>query len=201
MVKENFLLPEGKNLAYYYAKVENTGDAPIQVGRGSLTLYTTGGEVLLEDISVDHILSYQVLQPGEAVYMYTSVWNKVFAEKPVESFTLTLEDAEYGEEYATLEAKAELVKKVDGTYLNYLYVTMTNPTDAPVFDLYVSAAMLDAEGTPLFADSAQLGSLGVEPGATVTQRLLVPEAVLEAMQTRGQVPAQFEATVRYGGRY
>ena len=74
VTEKNLIEFEGSSNAYFFAKVENTGDAAIGVGAGKLVGFSSDDDVLVSESYVTANPSSVLLQPGESLYVSDSIW-------------------------------------------------------------------------------------------------------------------------------
>lgn len=74
VTEKNLIEFEGSSNAYFFAKVENTGDAAIGVGAGKLVGFSSDDDVLVSESYVTANPSSVILQPGESLYVSDSIW-------------------------------------------------------------------------------------------------------------------------------
>lgn len=182
------------NYGYAYAKVENVGDKPIKVNAGVLEMYDENGEVIT---STDWVQSYATyLQPGE--YTYVSMYEDLEegAAAP-DDYMMTLtgkSDTSVTALRLPVETKLEL-GVVDGWWeYDYMYATVTNNTENPLYEIEVVLALLDAEGNILNIESKELyGELALMPGSSMIVRKEISSSFMEYYEANGIVPASVDA--------
>ncbi len=191
--KENFHAIESYlNYGYAYAKVSNIGNKPIKVNAGVLEIYNESGDALT---SSDYISAYAVyLQPGEYTYvkMYSQIENGT-----ADDYMMTLTGkADDSRRSMRLPVETDLqlnVKSGWWTY-NYMYVTVTNNTSEPVFDISVVMALLDKEGNILYIDDDSLYSTrALMPGSSIMIRADIPSSFMDYFKIEGYVPSSVDA--------
>ena len=168
----------GEDSAYFFAKIENVGNAPIGTGSGSLATFTEDDEILFTTSYMSTLPSGIVLQPGEYIYMRDYIWETALADNTVADYKFSVEEDKYPDEIVRIPSEVTYSIEGAGGYDNYIYVTFTNPTEEELYEIYVSAALLDAEGSVIFADGSSLSTVAVHPGSTVTVKLYVDSDVL-----------------------
>jgi hypothetical protein len=69
---------------------------------------------------------------------------------------------------------------------NYMYVTITNNTSEPVFDIRVVMALLDKEGNILYIDDDSLySSRALMPGSSILIREDISSSYMDYFKTEG----------------
>lgn len=195
VTQENFHYISGLwNYGYAYAKVENIGDRPIKVNAGVLEMYDENGEVIT---STDWVQSYATyLQPGE--YTYVSMYEDIEEGGATpDDYMITLtgkSDTSVTALRLPVEVKLEL-DVVDGWWEHdYMYATVTNNTENPLYSIEVVFALLDAEGNILNIDSKALyDELALMPGSSMIVRKDISSSFMEYYEANGIVPAAVDA--------
>lgn len=193
--QENFHYITGYwNYGYTYAKVENIGDRPIMVNAGVLEIFDAEGEVIT---STDYMQSYATyLQPGEYTYvqMYEGIEE---GQNTPDDYMLTVTGKNSAEKTAVrfpVETKLEMNVTSGWWTYNYMYATVTNNTDEPVYEMVVVLALLDAEGNILYIDSHDFYStVAINPGSSVTIRKDISSSFIDYFAAQELVPASVDA--------
>lgn len=194
VVHENYHYVGGfMNYVYAYAKVENTGDRPIKVNAGVLEIYDAAGEVLT---STDYENAYATyLQPGE--YTYVQMYEDLEDGQVPADYMMTLTGKSENDKIAfrlPAEASFELDVKDGWWEYNYLYATVTNPTEEIMYDAEVVFALLDGAGNIICIESKSLYSeVGIMPGQSVMIRLDISSSFTDYYDEKGIVPASVDA--------
>jgi hypothetical protein len=158
---------------YFYAKIENTGDAPIGVGYGKLVAFSANDDIL---ISKDYVSTYPsniVLNPGEYAYARESLWESMLESNDIADYKFSIAASDYASEVDRLPCTVEFSTLDENSYDNYVYVTFTNTGESILYGCYITAALFDADGNLLYVDGNSYDSMGVHPGSTVTLKLYV----------------------------
>ncbi len=197
VTQENFhAVPSYTTYGYAYAKVENSGDKPIKINAGVLEIYDADGEVITSD---DYLSAYaEYLQPGE--YTYVSMYEEIEgAEDGVTAadYMLTL-TGKSDKDGATLRlpVTTDLQLNVEeGWWVhNYLYATITNNTDEPMYDIGVVMALLDEDGNILYMDSDNLyNDRALMPGSSMIIRKDIPSSFIDYFAANSMTPASVDA--------
>ena len=151
--------------SYFFAKVENVGDAPIATGNGDLVLFTEDDEILLSTNYVSTLPSDVVLEPGESLFVRDSEWEDALETNPVTDYKFSISPSDYSADtIIQVPSEATFEYSEEDLYDNYVYVTLTNTTDAPVSNFYVVAALRDLMGKAVESDEykTQIESLGMQ---------------------------------------
>lgn len=167
--------------AYLFARIENTGDAPITCDDGALVIYDTDNNILETSDWVSTIPYNAYLLPGESVFVreWTILDDGVTAAN-VGAYEFTLVEDQW-EGQATNRIECQVEAKINGStsYDNYIYVTFTCPEVEPLYGIGVAAAMYDVDGNIVFANYDTIDEVGVHPGSTVTVKLYVDTDIVE----------------------
>ena len=195
VVQENFHnVPGLWTYGYAYAKVENSGDKPIKINAGVLELYDEEGEVIT---STDYLQAYaRYLEPGE--YTYVEMYDEIEEEGvSAADYSMTLtgkSDKEYTCLRLTCEPSLQMNVEDGWWTYNYMYALVTNNTDAPVYDLNVVFALMDAEGNIIhIEDHSMYSSVALMPGSSITVRLDISSSFMEYFEANNITPASLDA--------
>ncbi|MBE5782707.1 MAG: hypothetical protein E7329_05245 [Clostridiales bacterium] len=177
-----------------YVKVENTGDKPIKVNAGVLEIYDENGDVIT---STDWLSAYaRILQPGEYTYASLQAEIEDGSNVPVDyAITITgKSDQAVTTMRLPCTASLELDVEEDWWTYNYMYAEVTNHTDAPLYDISVVLALLDAEGNILYMDDDSLYSeKALAPGSTLFFRKDISSEFMDYFAANNLVPASVDA--------
>lgn len=179
---------------YVFAKVENTGDKPVEFSAGLLELYDTNGDALT---STDYIYCYpKYLQPGETGYVYA--YDQIEDAEScsvVADYSLTVTGKNSASSIIRYPATGEFQPDVQiSKYLSYDYITaqVTNNTDSTVFNIKLVSALLDDNDNILYVAEHDFYDTGINPGSTVTYRDSISSSWLEAWEREGVTPTHVD---------
>lgn len=193
--EKNLILFPGDNDGYFFAKIENVGDAAVCVGSGDLVLFNEDDDILLTESWMTTIPSYVMLEPGEFLYLGEYLWDSVLEGATLGDYKFSIGTDSDETTVTRMACEAQLALEGANSYDNYVYVTFTNTTDETVFSIYVSVAIYDAEGNLIFVDYDLLSDTAIHPGSTVTQRLYVDSDLMDYYEANGITPTTVEAIV------
>lgn len=193
VTQKNLIEFEGKDTGYFFAKVENTGDAPIGVGKGKLVAFSKNDEILVTKDYIYSFPSYTILQPGEYVYVQTFIWENILETKDISDYKFSIEAEKVTEKTQRIPAKITL--DTGNKYDNYAYITFTNTTDQILEESSVSFGMYDAAGKFLYAEGISNNTVGIHPGSTVTVKIYIRSDILDYFAAKGMTPTQTDAVV------
>lgn len=179
---------------YSYAKVANVGDKPIKVNTGLLEIYDEEGEALT---STDYYSAYaEYLQPDEYTYIYLYDEVEDVEASAVADYMLTVTgkaDTDYVSfRLPCTTAYEPNVEEGYWTY-NYMYATVTNNTDEPIYDMIIVLVLLDEEGNILYMDDEYMYDVALAPGSSVIVRKDVSSSHIEYFEKNGIVPVAVDA--------
>lgn len=194
--QENFHVIDSYRLyGYVYAKVANVGDRPIKVNTGLMEIFNAEGDALT---STDYFSGYAVyLQPEE--YTYIKLYDEIedVEASAVDDYMLTTTGkADNDHVSMRLPCVTSYEPNVEEGYYtrNYMYATVTNNTEEPVYDIEVVLALLDAEGNILYmTDSSMYTEKALTPGSSMIIRKDVDSSFIEYFEKNGIVPASVDA--------
>ena len=177
---------------YAYAKVSNAGAKATKINAGVVEIYDEAGDVLT---SSDYLTAYaEYLEPGE--YTYVKMYSEITSGKAAD-YNLTLtQKTDNSERTLRLPVETDLqmdVKSGWWTY-NYMYATVTNNTDKPIYGIQVVLVLLDAEGNILdIEDESMYDNKALTPGSSMIVRKDIPSAHMDYFKANGIVPASVDA--------
>lgn len=196
LTQQNFII--FKNSSYYayaYAKVENTGDAPIRLQSGSFEVYDKDGGKLIEKTYVNTYAAY--LAPGE--YTYVSAYDKLEVEDPAEAVNYRLilnpkDDASRKcQRLLAVPCWEPQVQVSKYSTYDYMTAVVTNNMDRTVYDMTVLLVLLDSYGNILFTGTENMGTgKGLNPGSSMSVRISVPDYRMKAISEAGLVPTRVD---------
>ena len=190
--QENFYVITGwSTYAYAFARVENTGNKPINVNAGVLEAYGEDGDVIT---SSTYLSTYAYcLQPGE--YTYTSISGSV--ENPEQTgvpvdYLLTI-TGRTDDTSSTLrlpvESTLSLGEGNGWSKTDYVYATVTNNTEDVAYNISVVYAVLDDAGNILYVNGDNLySSRGLTPGSSMVFRMDISSSFSEYFEANNIVP-------------
>lgn len=193
--KNLFIIAE--NEAYFYARVENVGDAPIGIENSKLVIFNEDDEILLTENYIYPIPNYLILDPGEYVYLQDWIYNSSLKGNTVSDYKFSASDYSRATRYSTLDCEATMLLNGKDSYNNYLYVTFTNTTNETIWKTNVSAALYDKDNNLLFADGKTIDTIGFHPGSTVTVEISIPHDMIVYYYSHNLTPSNIDAIVRY----
>ena len=194
--QENFMVIDSYwTYGYAYARIDNVGDKPIMVNAGILEIFDANGDSIT---SSDYLNAYaEYLQPGE--YTYANIYAEIedAAGADVDDYALTItgkSDKDYVSQ--RLPVTTDYVEGVEEWYstYNYMYATVTNDTDQPIFDVQVVLVLLDADGNILYmTDASMYYDKAIMPGSSILIKEYVNEDFITWYEAQGLAPASVDA--------
>ncbi|NLX82625.1 MAG: hypothetical protein GXZ04_02240 [Clostridiales bacterium] len=170
---------------WYFARVENTGDAPALLEAGALTFF---GEDGAEVHKIDYIstnLGNVELKPGQYAYISRMLWEDPLKDVKVAKHSFVFADTPYGTPVKTIPGEVKLQLKALGDSENNAFVTFTNPTSEVLYYIEVVVAITDEAGKLVsVAEHSNLG-MGVHPGTAVTVMMRLENDLLTALKDAG----------------
>ena len=193
VVQENFYaINDYWNYGYAYAKVLNAGDKAIKVNAGVLEIYNEAGDVLTSN---DYLHAYaEYLEPGE--YTYVRMYSEI-ETGTASDYAMTLtgkSESAWRTIRFPVETDLQLDVKDDWWTHNYMYATITNDAETPIYNLNVVLALLDAEGNILYMDEDGLYTdRALMPGSSIIVRKDIPTSFMDYYKEKGLTPASVDA--------
>lgn len=195
--KKNLIIFPGDDTGYFYARIENTGDAPLSVTLSDLVVFSDNDEIILSDSYITTTPSNTIIEPGNHLYVAEFLWDSALEGATVSDYKFS---AKAGTSKRTIEripgeAVLDLTDS-DGTD-NYIHVTFTNTTAALISDFHVVAAIYDADDNLIFVDSTSLSSISVHPNSTITVKLYIDRKLMDYYEANNLTPTTVDAIVSY----
>ena len=195
--QENFWVVDGYwTNAYVFAKVENSGNKPININAGVMEVYDENGDAIT---SSDYLrVNAQCLQPGE--YTYVSMSKEI--ENPetvtVDDYMLTVtgktDDKKTTLRLPVSDMKLALQEEAGYWKRDYMYATVTNDTEETVYNISIVFALLDAEGNILnVVDDNLYSGRGLTPGSSIVFRSEISSTMMEFYGKNELTPASVDA--------
>ena len=186
----------GSYYAYVFARVENTGDKPVEVKDTLIEYFDKKGDPI--DSTDWANISCKYLQPGEHGFLcYSNIIQNVESVSDIADFSLTV-TGKSSTEYTTLVLPTESryspnEKRNEWFSNNYMYATVTNNTDQIVYSIKCVYVLTDANGEILYIDSSDLyDNTGVLPGSSIVMRMDVDSSFIDYMTANNLVPTSIE---------
>lgn len=197
VTEKNLIVYTGKDSGSFYAKIENVGDAAVGVDSGDLVVFSEDDDILLSESYITTSPSYVVLQPGDYLYAKKFLWDSSLKNAAIGDYKFSIPTRKSTSVFTKIPCEATFELLGTDSYDNYIYVTFSNPLDAPTYEFYIAAALHDANGNLLFVDSNVLSSIAVHPGSTITAKLYIDSDLVEYYEANDLVPASVDAMVLY----
>lgn len=180
---------------YLYVKVKNTGDAPIFVNKGSLTVKDKEGNEIGSTTSLWRYAEY--LQPGQSTYAYFNPRIEgIESRDQVGDYEMNIEFVDNANKQTYFIPSESVfeddVKEGSWTH-DYMTTTVTNELDQTVYDLAIARVLLDAKGNILYMDSDNMYSYkGLCPGSSIILRRPLNSSFESYFEEMGYTPATVE---------
>ena len=196
VTQENFIVAGSyTKYGYVYMRLDNVGDKPIKVNAAILEVFDEDGNPIT---STDSLWEYaEYLQPEEYTYayMYTKIEDEFVGK--VDDYLLTV-TGKSDTNYVTLRLPVvtEYAENVPGRYgtADYMYATVTNNTEEPVFSIEVVLVLLDEEGNILYMkDESMYSEKAIMPGSSILIRKEVDSSFKEVFAEKGLKPHSVDA--------
>ena len=175
------------------AKVENVGDKPIMVNAALLEVFDANGDPITSRDYFSKNAEY--LQPGE--YTYVCMRESLDAEQValVDDYMLTISGKTDNTEITKRFPCTFEYKLVDEDWWSrhYVYTTVTNDTDEPVYNMGVVAGLYDVDGNLIDVLEDRLYNVAIEPGSSVTFRMEVNSWAINYCEVNGVTIGEVDA--------
>ena len=164
-----------KPYVFVYAKIKNTGDAPVEIS-SQVELFDTEDELFRSE---GFTVLGDVLAPGESTYAYYGVY--LYGDTNVRRFTSEWEGVRPSGMIQTIRypSHAELSLADADHDEDCILIFFTNTTDETVFTPSASGVLLDGEGNILCITVPIQYDLGITPGSTVIFKYEIPPYVMK----------------------
>ena len=190
VVEQRFINMEDDGCGFFFAKVQNTGDAAGYADyKGNIVLFDAEGNIILTENYVHTKPSDVYLAPGEYAYVCENIYDDALDTAEVADCKFSIKAVDDGEEYEKLASEAKIHFEPDED------VTFTNTTDEILYDYEIVAALYDQNGELLFINTEVVSGIGVHPGSTITVRLYIYEDILMYFCREGLTPTTVDALV------
>ena len=196
-VKEKKLFTfEGDWKAYFFAKVENTGDtaAYLEYG-GKLVGFDADDNVILTESYISSYPSRLRLEPGEYAYVEEYILEDELKTNTIADYKFSIKPEQRGTDYVTLPSQAKIDYHGVDSYDNYVYVTLTNTTSEVLYNFAVTVAMYDQNNELMYVNGDSSSSIGIHPGSTVTIRVSIDSDLAEYYARNSLIPSTVESIV------
>ena len=180
---------------YFFAKVENTGDAPAYYRSGMLELRDDTGNAFITKNYVSSSPYGIYLEPGESAYVRESIWDKQLLETEVAGYTFSVSADTWGTKYRQIPCETEFYYSAENNYDNEIFITLSNDSDELLHDLSFVAALYDEDDKLLYDYSTSFGNLAVHPDSTITIMLDVNSNLAAHLSTHDYTPVRVEGFV------
>ncbi len=195
--QENYYtLKEGSYCyGYVFAKLENSGNKPIKVNNGLLEIFDEEGDAITSSDSYTAYARY--LDPGDYTYIRisTSIKN-IESVSEVDDYMLTVTGKSgLDKQTIRLECQGKYVENEKSGYYtyNYMYATVTNNTEEPLYQPYVVFALLDEEENILYLVGDNLDrNEALMPGSSIIFRVAVDSDFVDYFEKNSIVPSSLD---------
>ena len=194
--KTAFIFP-GDDSGYFYAKIENTGDAPVGVDSGQMVLFSDNDSILETSSYVTTYPNRLVLDPGEYTYVSEFLWNSTLKNQTIGDVKFTVGETDRGNDVRQIPCEASLDLKGSDSFDNYVNVTITNEESEIRYSYYMVVALTDTAGNLIYVDKQAYEHVGLHPGCTVTFGLYIDNKIVEYFETNGIEVGPVDALVYY----
>lgn len=194
--KTAFIFP-GKDSGYFYAKIENTGDAPVGVDSGQMVLFSNEDDILETSSYISTYPNRLILNPGEYTYIREFLWNSSLENQTVGDVKFTVSDTDKGREVRKIPCEVSLDMQGSDSFENYINVTVTNEDSEVRYNYYLVVALMDTAGNLIYVDENAYEHVGLHPGSTATFGLYIDNDIVEYFEANGIEAGSVDALVYY----
>lgn len=199
VVNKSLITFEGDWKGYFFAKVENTGDAAgyLEYG-GKLVGFNADDDIILTENYVGSYPSRMRLEPGEYAYIREYFLENALKTDTIADYKFSIKTEDRGSDYTKLPCEAKLEYSSASKYDNYINVTFTNTTESTLYGFAVTVAAFDQKGELVFVEGDSTSSIGVHPGSTLTLKLRIDSDLAEYFQRKDIKLTEVDAFVYVG---
>ena len=192
---KNLIEFDADNRAYFFAKIENVGDADVGVGSGKLVGFSADDEIIVSESYVHASPSNIMLKPGDSVYVSSYIYESALKDNDVVDYKFSLETYKNPTEYIIVpcEARYELLSE----YENYAYVTFTNVSEEIKYGVHITVVLTDEQGNLIYVNTDSSSSIALHPGSTMTVKISIGNDFVKYYKAHDIKIANIEAIVRY----
>ncbi len=194
---ETLIEIEEDDSAYFFAKIENTGDQAVGIGTGKLVGFSEDDDILITEEYLSTLPSDLLLEPGEYAYLSEYVWESELEDADIAEYRFSVKEDPNADRFESIPCEARY--EDEGKYDHYIYVTFKNETEEVLFDTYITVAMYDTDGNLIYVDGSLEDDIGVHPDSTVTIRLYVDSELTDYYSSQGIEIGEVDAIVYYTG--
>lgn len=187
----------GKDSGYFYAKVENDGDAPAGVDNGKLVLFSGDDDILVTSDYVNTYPSRVILNPGEYTYISEFLWDSNLKNQSIGDIKFSIDTTDRGTAVERVPCEASYEITGSDSYDNYVHVTITNEADQARKGYYLVGALYDTAGNLVYVDTNQYENVSIHPGSTVTFSLYIDADNINYFESNGIQIGSVDAIVYY----
>ena len=191
-----FIFP-GDDSGYFYAKIENTGDAPVGVDSGKLVLFSENDDILETSDYINTYPGKMILNPGEHTYVSEFLWNTDLEDQVIGDVKFSVSTTDRGRYVQTVPCEVSLDLNGSDSYDNYINITVTNEDSETRYGYYLVTALTDTAGNLIYVDKNSYEHIGLHSGSTATFGLYIDSNIVEYFETKGIEVGSVEALVYY----
>lgn len=195
--EKNLIVFEGNANGYFFAKIENIGDAPTSMTSSDLVLFSEDDEIILTDGYITTTPSSVVINPGEYLYVREWLYDSKLETTKVADYKFSAKMRDSSSTLSKLDCEVKLDLHGVDSFNNHAYVTFTNTSSQSIDAFYVVIAMHDAENTLLYVDSTSYSSIIVHPNSTLTIELSIDNDCLKYYALHNLIIKSIDAMVCY----
>ena len=196
-----FLELEQLGTVYFYARLENDGDAPVSPNYGILKGYTENGDPVIDDSYIFALFGQKPLEPGESTYV-KAVFRDVYEDITDYEFTMLSVSGDVGtqniEEIIPTETDLGLDVIVDSTKRtarSYVEVVVTNDTDEIWDRTYVVAALYDEDNNLLCIADYYFSNIEIYPNTAVKLKVQISPNFINYFNAQNATISRSEVSV------
>ncbi len=184
-----------------YARLVNSGTAPVEFDSGTLELLDAAGNVIASE---EVYGCYpEVLELGETGYLYKGIAVEAASEPSyIAGYNLKINSREeISKDVTRLPSSGKYEEVADAYWTSsYLSAAIENESDGLLYDAGVVFALKDAAGNLLYITQNSMYGVGIMPHASVSFRTSLYPDTLDYFKANSLVPATVD-TIAYTSNY
>lgn len=170
----------------FAAKIENTGDAPVAIGGGTLTVYDANEEIVHVKQYMASVPDDVIIQPGDYFYISENIYfEDGTAVEDVVTYAVEVPASNRGYGYIKLPCEAVVDTEDVSMFGATVDVTFTNTQDYVIYDYGAAVALYDNNGNLLYVSRMYSFDIGLHPNAIATLEVNLSIDALEYFLEKG----------------
>lgn len=195
-VNKTLITFEGDWKGFFFAKVENSGDAAgyLESG-GKLVGFNADDDIILTENYVSSYPSRLLLEPGEYAYVREYFLENALRTDSIVDYKFSIKAENRGNDYTKIPCETSIEYLPLDKYNNYVYITFPNTSDSILYEFAMTVAIYDQNKELVFVNGDSNSSIGIHPGSTITVKSRIDSDLVEYYARNGITLSTVEAFV------